>query len=47
MRFWPATDPAQLDYEQLRALALAGPLAHETQNVREHSSDVVFGSDAL
>jgi len=26
MRFWPATDPAQLDYEQLRALALAGTL---------------------
>lgn len=26
MRFWPATDPAQLDYEHLRALALAGTL---------------------
>jgi hypothetical protein len=28
MRFWPATDPAQLDYERLREIALAGaPLA--------------------
>jgi hypothetical protein len=26
MRFWPATDPAQLDYEHLRALALTGTL---------------------
>jgi hypothetical protein len=26
MRFWPAIDPAQLDYEHLRALALAGTL---------------------
>ena len=26
MRFWPATDPAQCDYEHLRALALAGTL---------------------
>jgi hypothetical protein len=26
MRFWPATDPAQLDYEHVRALALAGTL---------------------
>jgi hypothetical protein len=25
-RFWPATEPAQLDYEHLRALALAGAL---------------------
>lgn len=24
MRFWPATDPVQLEYERLRALALAG-----------------------
>ena len=24
MRFWPATDRAQLDYEQLREMALAG-----------------------
>jgi hypothetical protein len=23
-RFWPATDPVQLEYERLRALALAG-----------------------
>lgn len=26
MRFWPATDPAQLDYERLREMALAGTL---------------------
>lgn len=26
MRFWPATDPAQRDYEHLRELALAGTL---------------------
>jgi hypothetical protein len=26
MRFWPATDPAQLDYEHVRELALAGTL---------------------
>ena len=26
MRFWPATDPAQVEYEHLRALALAGTL---------------------
>lgn len=26
MRFWPATDPAQFDYEHLRELALAGTL---------------------
>lgn len=26
MRFWPAIDPAQLDYEHLRELALAGTL---------------------
>lgn len=26
MRFWPATQPAQLDYERLRELALAGVL---------------------
>ena len=26
MRFWPATDPAQLDYEHLREMALAGTL---------------------
>jgi hypothetical protein len=26
MRFWPATDPAQLAYEHLRELALAGTL---------------------
>jgi len=25
-RFWPATDPAQLDYERLREMALAGTL---------------------
>jgi hypothetical protein len=24
MRFWPATNPAQLDYERLREIALAG-----------------------
>ena len=24
MRFWPATDRAQLDYERLREMALAG-----------------------
>lgn len=24
MRFWPATDPAQLTYERLREVALAG-----------------------
>ncbi len=24
MRFWPAVDPAQLDYERLREMALAG-----------------------
>jgi hypothetical protein len=24
MRFWPATDPVQLDYERLREMALAG-----------------------
>lgn len=26
MRFWPAADPAQLDYERLREMALAGTL---------------------
>jgi hypothetical protein len=26
MRFWPAVDPAQLDYERLREIALAGTL---------------------
>lgn len=26
MRFWPAVDPAQLDYERLREMALAGRL---------------------
>ena len=26
MRFWPATQPAQLDYERLRELALTGVL---------------------
>jgi len=26
MRFWPAVDPAQLDYERLREMALAGTL---------------------
>lgn len=26
MRFWPATDSAQLDYEHLREMALAGTL---------------------
>jgi hypothetical protein len=26
MRFWPATDPVQLDYEQLREMAMAGTL---------------------
>jgi hypothetical protein len=26
MRFWPASDPAQLDYERLREMALAGAL---------------------
>ena len=26
MRFWPAADPAQLDYERLREMALAGSL---------------------
>jgi hypothetical protein len=26
MRFWPAIDPAQLDYERLREMALAGTL---------------------
>ena len=26
MRFWPATDPAQRDYEHLREWALAGTL---------------------
>jgi hypothetical protein len=26
MRFWPATDRAQLDYERLREMALAGTL---------------------
>lgn len=26
MRFWPAVDPAQLDYEHLREMALAGTL---------------------
>ena len=24
MRFWPATDPVQLEYERLREMALAG-----------------------
>jgi hypothetical protein len=24
MRFWPAADPVQLEYERLRAMALAG-----------------------
>ncbi|MGH2363995.1 MAG: hypothetical protein ACRDHX_05005 [Chloroflexota bacterium] len=28
MRFWPASDPAQLDYERLREMALAGMLLH-------------------
>lgn len=26
MRFWPAAEPAQLDYERLREMALAGTL---------------------
>jgi hypothetical protein len=26
MRFWPAIDPAQFDYERLREMALAGTL---------------------
>lgn len=26
MRFWPAADPAQLDYERLREMALAGTI---------------------
>ena len=26
MRFWPAVDPAQLDYERLREMTLAGTL---------------------
>jgi hypothetical protein len=34
MRFWPATDPAQLDYEHLRALALAGTLLASPQAQR-------------
>lgn len=34
MRFWPATDPAQLDYEQLRALALADTLLVGPQAAR-------------
>jgi hypothetical protein len=37
MRFWPATDRAQLDYEQLREMALAetrliGPAANHFQH---------------
>jgi hypothetical protein len=26
MRFWPAAEPAQLDYERLREMALAGTI---------------------
>ncbi len=34
MRFWPATQPAQLDYERLRELALAGVLLVEPEAER-------------
>jgi hypothetical protein len=34
MRFWPATDPAQRDYEHLRELALAGALLVGPQAAR-------------
>jgi hypothetical protein len=36
MRFWPAVDPAQLDYERLREMALAGKLIGGPQAERFH-----------
>lgn len=36
MRFWPATDPAQLDYERLREMALAGTPLIGSQAERFH-----------
>lgn len=41
MRFWPAADPAQLDYEHLRALALAGALLAGPQAERFHRGGLI------
>jgi hypothetical protein len=36
MRFWPVADPAQLDYEHLREMALAGTLLVGPEAERFH-----------
>ena len=39
MRFWPATDPVQLEYERLREMALAGtrPIGPEAERFQRGS----------